>query len=209
MCNCDDNINSTEVSSGPQGPTGPQGPAGTITVGTVTTGAAGSSVAITNSGTSTAATLNFTIPKGDKGDTGNDGPTGSTGKNAYTTVSGSSSIGADTYLINCVSTSWMGLDQILYIEGSGYYKVLILNTNTTITVLDLLYTGNTPIFTPGSLISPGGVKGADGYSYETIDGNGIPATGNGAYSILIRNSSDTGYEFITAVDLKAYLATLP
>ena len=55
---------------GPQGTQGIQGVAGTITVGSVTTGAAGSSVAITNSGTSSAATLNFTIPQGAKGDTG-------------------------------------------------------------------------------------------------------------------------------------------
>lgn len=57
--------------AGPAGDTGPQGPAGTaatITVGTVTTGSAGSSVVVTNSGTSTAAVFNFTIPKGDPGD---------------------------------------------------------------------------------------------------------------------------------------------
>ena len=60
--------------AGPQGeagPTGPQGPAGTsatITVGAVTTGAAGSSVVVTNTGTSSAAIFNFTIPKGDQGD---------------------------------------------------------------------------------------------------------------------------------------------
>ena len=56
---------------GPQGDTGDQGPAGTaatITVGSVTTGSAGSSVVVTNSGSSTAAIFNFTIPKGDQGD---------------------------------------------------------------------------------------------------------------------------------------------
>lgn len=54
---------------------GPQGDAATVAVGTVTTGAAGSSAAVTNSGTSSAATLNFTIPKGDKGDPGDPGVT--------------------------------------------------------------------------------------------------------------------------------------
>lgn len=49
---------------------GTAGTAATIAVGTVTTGAAGSSVAVTNVGTSSAATLNFSIPKGDKGDDG-------------------------------------------------------------------------------------------------------------------------------------------
>ena len=57
--------------TGPTGATGAQGPAGTaatITVGAVTTGSAGSNVVVTNSGTSTAAVFNFTIPKGDPGD---------------------------------------------------------------------------------------------------------------------------------------------
>jgi hypothetical protein len=50
---------------------GPQGDAATIAVGTVTTGAPGSSVIVTNSGTSGAAVFDFTIPKGDTGDIGN------------------------------------------------------------------------------------------------------------------------------------------
>lgn len=64
---------------GPQGAQGVQGPAGTIEVGTVTTGDAGSAAQVTNSGTASAAKLNFVIPKGDKGDTGPKGDTGDTG----------------------------------------------------------------------------------------------------------------------------------
>ena len=55
------------------GTTGPQGDAASIAVGTVTTGAAGSSVSVTNSGTSGAAVLDFTIPRGDTGATGGAG----------------------------------------------------------------------------------------------------------------------------------------
>jgi hypothetical protein len=43
------------------------GAAGTVTVGTTTTGASGSSASVTNSGTSSAAVLNFTIPQGPAG----------------------------------------------------------------------------------------------------------------------------------------------
>lgn len=56
---------------GPQGPpgatggSGPAGPAATIVVGTVTTGAPGSAATVTNIGTSSAAILDFSIPKGD------------------------------------------------------------------------------------------------------------------------------------------------
>ena len=55
-------------STGATGATGATGTAATISVGTVTTGAAGSSATVTNSGTSSAATLNFTIPRGDAGE---------------------------------------------------------------------------------------------------------------------------------------------
>lgn len=46
------------------GAKGDQGDAATITVGTVNTGAPGSSATVTNSGTSSDAILNFTIPQG-------------------------------------------------------------------------------------------------------------------------------------------------
>ena len=48
-------------------PPGPQGDAATIDVGTVTTGVPGSSASVTNSGSTSAATLDFTIPRGDTG----------------------------------------------------------------------------------------------------------------------------------------------
>lgn len=76
---------------GPEGPAGPAGTAATITVGAVTTGAAGTSVSVTNSGTSSAAIFNFTIPKGDKGDTG-DTFNGGTLTQALTLATGTSSL---------------------------------------------------------------------------------------------------------------------
>ncbi len=66
--------NSTTINAGsivgPKGDKGDKGDTGnaaTITVGTVTTGSEGSSATVTNVGTSGAAVLNFTIPKGDTG----------------------------------------------------------------------------------------------------------------------------------------------
>lgn len=56
--------------AGTNGTNGTNGAAATITVGSVTTGNAGTSVSVTNSGTSAAAILNFTIPKGDAGAAG-------------------------------------------------------------------------------------------------------------------------------------------
>lgn len=51
----------------PAGAKGEDGSSATITVGSTTTGAAGTNASVTNSGTSSAAVLNFTIPRGDTG----------------------------------------------------------------------------------------------------------------------------------------------
>lgn len=59
---------------GPAGAKGDPGDAATVTVGTTSTGEAGTSAQVTNSGSASAAVLNFTIPKGEKGDTGAAGP---------------------------------------------------------------------------------------------------------------------------------------
>lgn len=64
---------------GADGANGAPGAAATIAVGTVTTGAAGSPATVNNSGTSSAAILDFSIPKGDKGDPGNQGIQGEPG----------------------------------------------------------------------------------------------------------------------------------
>lgn len=60
--------------TGAAGTNGTNGTAATVSVGTTTTGAAGTSASVTNSGTSSAAVLNFTIPRGDTGATGPIGP---------------------------------------------------------------------------------------------------------------------------------------
>ena len=56
--------------TGDEGQPGTPGVAATIAVGSVTTGAAGSNAAVTNSGTSGAAVLDFEIPRGATGATG-------------------------------------------------------------------------------------------------------------------------------------------
>lgn len=61
------------------GPQGPAGQAATVTVGQTTTGVPGSAAQVTNSGSSSAAVLNFVIPQGPQGMTGSTGPQGSAG----------------------------------------------------------------------------------------------------------------------------------
>ena len=77
--------------TGPAGATGPKGDDGvsaTITVGQTTTLPSGSSATVTNVGSTTAARLNFGIPKGDKGDQGEPGNDGRDGVIQYTAGTG-------------------------------------------------------------------------------------------------------------------------
>ena len=78
----------------------PTGPAGTIAVGTVTTGPAGGSASITNTGTPSAATLNFTIPAGATGGAGPPGPSGPPGGAGSPGAAATISIGSVTSVPN-------------------------------------------------------------------------------------------------------------
>ena len=91
------------VTQGPQGPAGAdgaQGPQGegsaTVAIGTVTTGNAGSSATVTNSGTTTASILNFTIPRGDTGNTGSQGIQGVAGNDGSDGAAATVSVGSTT-----------------------------------------------------------------------------------------------------------------
>lgn len=64
---------------GADGAPGADGKAATIAVGSVTTGEAGSAASVVNSGTESAAVLDFTIPAGAKGEQGEKGPQGEQG----------------------------------------------------------------------------------------------------------------------------------
>ena len=64
---------------GNDGVDGTDGVSPTIAIGTVTTGSTGSNAFVTNSGTNTNVTLNFTLPRGATGATGPQGPTGANG----------------------------------------------------------------------------------------------------------------------------------
>ena len=79
----------------PQWPKGEKGDTGEINVGTTTTGEPWTNASVVNSGTSTDAVLDFTIPRGDKGETWN-----------AATVNVGSTTTWDAGTCACVSNSW-------------------------------------------------------------------------------------------------------
>ena len=81
-------------------------------MGSVATGAAGTSASITNTGTASNATLNFTIPKGDKGDAATVAvgsvTTGAEGSSASVTNSGNSGAAVFNFSIPRGNTGSVG-----------------------------------------------------------------------------------------------------
>ena len=86
------------TSKGDTGATGAVGSAGTVTIGTTTTGSAGGNASVTNSGTSSNAVLNFSIPKGVSGAAGVQGSRGLTGETGAAGDNATISIGTITTL---------------------------------------------------------------------------------------------------------------
>lgn len=78
---------------GADGKDGADGAAATITIGTVSTGEAGGNASVTNSGTSSAAVFNFTIPRGADGTNGTNGTDGADGTDGVDGVSPTLSAG--------------------------------------------------------------------------------------------------------------------
>ena len=81
--------------TGPQGEPGADGAAATVAVGEVSTGAAGTQAVVTNSGTTSAAVFDFTIPQGATGPQGPQGnPTTVNGKSGESITLNAADVGA-------------------------------------------------------------------------------------------------------------------
>ena len=101
---------------GPQGPQGPQGTAATVTAGTTTTGLAGTNAIVTNSGTSSAAVFDFTIPRGDTGATGATGAGVAIGGTTGQVLVKASNVNYDT--------TWATITGTLVYQGSWEQTVI-------------------------------------------------------------------------------------
>lgn len=173
------------VSSGGTGP----GTA-TVAIGTTTTGSPGSSASVSNSGTTTAAILNFTIPSGATGATGStgpsgpSGPTGSTGSTGATGPAGPTGpmgpSGGSTVWRGAYSsgTTYAAIDAISY-GGSSYISLVGSNT------------GHQPDISPTywQLLAQAGSTGATGPAGSTgATGATGPTGATGAAGVGVRTT---------------------
>jgi hypothetical protein len=170
----------------PQGPTGNTGasitgntgPAATIAVGTTTTGNPGTNASVTNSGTTGAATFNFTIPRGDTGPQGNSitGATGATGLAATIAAGTTQTVapGIAAQVTNSGTASAAVFD----------FKIPKGDTGPTGPSSGVIYRGQVP--TVGDLPSTGNIAGY-AYTVEATDRlyiwDGVKWTDNGQVSV--------------------------
>jgi microcystin-dependent protein len=114
---------------------GPPGTAATINVGTTTTGAPGTSALVSNSGGTTAAVFNFTIPRGDVGATGQPAWTLTTTSPFTIPAFGASGV------VNVTDSSWIAIGEWVYVDdanstGSAGQLIVTGKTPTTVTLMN-------------------------------------------------------------------------
>ena len=98
-------VNAGTTQRGLQGIPGKDGEAATISIGYVSTSVAGTDATVINSGTSSAAVLDFVIPRGEKGETGSTGATGTSAEIVGATATISGTVGTPAVSITMGGTS--------------------------------------------------------------------------------------------------------
>jgi len=202
MCNCSTSTCGCEtikLQRGQRGLPGQPGTAATITAGSAVTVPFGDPPTVTNSGTSSAAIFDFEIPAGEPG------TNGTNGLNAYTVLSASFVVPANdgfgTVLITVDNNDWAEVGQIIFIEGAGYYRVLVKSGTTFLSINNLQSTalpGSYPTnAAPGTTIPsgngvcPGGLQGPNGLFAYVQTGAAVPTANLGSqYGIYLRTSQN-------------------
>jgi hypothetical protein len=172
---------------GPQGPQGPQGTAATVTAGTTTTGAAGTNAIVTNSGTSSAAVFDFTIPRGDTGATGATGAGVATGGTTGQVLVKASNVNYDTTWATITGTlvyqgSWNASTNTPTLTSSvgtnGYYYVVGTSGSTNLNGITDWVVGDWAIF--------------NGSVWQKIDNTDLVSSVNGQTGVVVLNAADVG-----------------
>lgn len=171
-----------------KGSKGDPGQAATISVGTTTTGQPGTNASVTNSGTTSAAVFNFTIPKGADGTNGTDGTDGVsvTGVTLYST-----SGRVKTYRMTFSNGNYFDFDVTDGADGSGAGDMLQSDYDPNQTVYNaggiVAYVAGQAYSLPTAASNVlGGVKVGTNLS---IDGSGVLSATDTTYSDATTSAS--------------------
>ena len=186
--------------TGPQGIQGIQGPAATIAAGSTTTGAAGSNASVSNSGTSSAATFDFTIPRGDVGATGPQGATGAAGADGSDGADGA----AATIAAGSTTTGSAGSSASVTNAGSSSAATF----NFTIPRGDTGATGATGSQGPQGDTGATGATGATGPQGPAGSGSGDLLASNNLSDLANAGTARTNLGVAIGSNVQAYDADL-
>lgn len=180
-----------------KGDKGDTGTAATVDAGTTTTGVAGSDASVVNSGTTSAAVFDFTIPRGDKGEKGDTGTAGADGQScnwkgawvtstayvlqdivsinsaayvcvtAHTSGTFATDLAAGKWEIACKGIYWRGA----YDNGTAYVLNDGVSYNGSSYICTADTTGNLP--TDTSYWNVLAARGSDGTGSGDISGSGV------------------------------------
>lgn len=165
---------------GIQGIQGETGTAATVAVGTTTTGTPGTNASVTNTGSSSAASFDFTIPRGDTGATGPAGTvaigtttTGAAGSSASVTNTGTSTAANLEFTVPKGDQGIQGVQGPAATVAVGTTTTGAAGTNGSVTNSG---SSSAAVF---DFTVPRGADGADGTNYFTLSGSDIyRSTGN-------------------------------
>ncbi len=186
----------TQGFQGSVGATGNQGPQGS----TGNTGVQGPQG--TQGNTGSTGTQGPQGVQGAAGATGAQGPQGSQGNqgtfgiNAFTTTTADFTQPAvnSNVTVSVVNSTWMAVDQVIFITTGGYYQVVSFPDSTHVILKNLGYSiSQTPgaTISSGSKVSPGGVTGPQGFQGDQgSQGTGVPASPD--MSVQFNNSGSFG-----------------
>lgn len=101
------------------------------------------------------------------------GPAGPAGINAFTTTTAPLAVPlvGSSVTVQLATTAWVGVGQVIYIDGAGYYSVVSVDSGVQLTILNLGYPGNAvpPYVAPiASHVGPGGLQGPAGPNYFNV-----------------------------------------
>lgn len=104
---------------------------------------------------------------GPRGIAGVPGPAGSSGRNSFTTVTTAFTQVAvgSTVTVDVGDSSWMEVNQVVYLGAGGYMSVVSKPSPTQATLQNSGYGGSAPSGQSvgvGTIVTPGGIRGADG-----------------------------------------------
>lgn len=128
--------------------------------------------------------------QGPQGPAGATGAAGTNGVNAFTTLTANFTQPAvsATVVASVANSTWIALNQNVYVAGGGYYKATALPSSAQVTLQNLGVTGNAApgaTVSNGSKLSPSGAPGPDLVSPLPIASGGTgQSTANAAFNAL-------------------------